>query len=245
MFSQPDLYEFVRIGEVAETTTQMLALNLHHKTTLGGVKQNGRPEVGQVEMLVLQQAKGYVSTVKEGLTLSMRTNQVGTHAELKYLLERILVDWSALESELGLTDDSGTANHETDSQFRGDPADGGESQRPLLPKHELIAFGMAAIALGYLPKLPSEQITFPYSYSQPPTYSDIPSPKSAGETLWRIEEMEQTIWQIMSGELQQLVNHRYGQLRRTYGFFETSAHLANQHAERFGVKKQKRLVNFF
>jgi hypothetical protein len=44
----------------------------------------------------------------------------------------------------------------------------------------------------------------------------------------------------MSNNLQELVERRYGSLRRTYGFFESSAQLANREAERFGIKKPQR-----
>src|SRR4029078_243710 len=107
-------------------------------------------------------------------------------------------------------------------------------------RQQVLAYGMAAGALGYLPHMPSEQITFPYSYSNPPTYSDIPTPDSAGEMLWRIEELEQMLWQLMTGDMQGLVERRYAALRRTYGFFETSALVANREAERFGIKKSQK-----
>src|SRR6202008_909631 len=107
----------------------------------------------------------------------------------------------------------------------------GQDQHSQLPKLEqvreqLLAFGMAAIAFGQLPRLPAEQITFPYSYSDPPTYSDISAPDSPGETLVRIEELEQMLWQIMASDLQELLKYHYGALRRTYGFFEVSAFMA-------------------
>jgi hypothetical protein len=229
------VYKFVSIGELAETTTQMLALGLQSKTTLGGrtptVQRSG---LERMEQVILQQARDYLSEVREGFVLSVRSAQVVGQAELKFLLERVLLDWGALQRELGLQTDAAesTADH--------DPIQELERVR-----QQVLAYSMAAVALGYLPHLPSDQITFPYSYSHPPTYSDIPKPDSAGEMLWRIEEVEQMLWQLMSGDLQSLLEHRYGALRRTYGFFETSALLANQEAERFGIKKKaQRLVLF-
>ena len=55
----------------------------------------------------------------------------------------------------------------------------------------------AAIALGHLPKLAAEQVTFPYAYTDPPTYSDIPTPTTPGAMLSRIDELEQMTWQLM------------------------------------------------
>ncbi len=99
---------------------------------------------------------------------------------------------------------------------------------------------MAATALGSLPRTPSEEVTFPYSYGKPPTYCDIPAPATPAAMLQRIEELETMLWKLMASDLQELVNHSYGPLRRTYGFFEVSARLANQEARRFGIKRTQR-----
>jgi hypothetical protein len=56
--------------------------------------------------------------------------------------------------------------------------------------------------------------------------------------LWRIEELEQMVQRLMSDDLNGLVQRRYGSLRRTYGFFETSAWLSHKETVRFGVKKR-------
>jgi hypothetical protein len=226
------LYDFVGFGELAETTTQLIALSLHHTAQTGGERRN---EVSPVEQMVLQQARDYVHKVREGFVLSVRAGQVAHRRELRYLLERVISDWPQLRRELGLA--------EGDDERAGDPAaaEARLSERPNeveRVRHQLLAFGMAVVALGQLPRLPSKQITFPHSYSKPPTYSDIPVPSTPGEMLWRIEELEQMIWRLMSDDLQDLVQRRYGPLRRTYGFFETSAWLSHKEATRFGVKKR-------
>ncbi|RIK43230.1 MAG: hypothetical protein DCC55_06375 [Chloroflexi bacterium] len=233
MDEQSGVYKFASIGELAETTTQMLSLGLQYKTRLSGRAPVSRQSgLERMEQIVLQQARDYLSEVREGFVLSVRTTRVESEAELHFLLERVLLDWKALSQELGLASE-GPEQEQTDDAPR----------RLERVRQQLLAYSMAAVALGYLPHLPAEQITFPYSYSNPPTYSDILSPDSAGEMLWRIEELEQMLWQLMAGDLQGLVERRYGALRRTYGFFETSALLANREAERFGVKKrQKRLA---
>ena len=48
--------------------------------------------------------------------------------------------------------------------------------------------GYALVALGLLPHLPAQAITFPQLY---PTYSDVPVPARPSQTLERIEEIEQ------------------------------------------------------
>ncbi len=151
----------------------------------------------------------------------------------------MLRDWATLSRELGLA--------EFDSSAQSVSGDRQEADTPQVERvrHQLLAFGMAVVALGQLPRMPAKQVTFPHSYGNPPTYSDIPVPASPGEMLWRIEELEQMVWRLMSDDLHDLVQRRYGPLRRTYGFFEASAWISHKDAVRFGVKKaQSRLVSF-
>jgi hypothetical protein len=231
------LYDFVGFGELAETTTQLLSLNLHQTAQSGGDQRN---DMGAVGKMVLQQAGDYLQKVREGFVLSVRAGQINQHTELRFLLDRVIADWSQLSRELGLDtenkerSDTGTAQpgaqHSAQTQ---DPTNEVERVR-----HQLLAFGMAVVALGQLPRLPSKQVTFPHSYGNPPTYCDIPVPSTPGEMLWRIEELEQMVRRLMSDNLHGLVQRRYGSLRRTYGFFEASAWLSHKESARFGVKKR-------
>ena len=229
MEQSSSMYKFASIGEMAETTTQLLSLNLQYKTSLGSRRAHATG-MERVEQLVLQQARDYLADVREGFVLSVRTGQVTKRSELKFLLDRVLMDWSKLSDELGL---GGTEENAPLSDSVGQP--------PAIERvrEQLLAFGMAAIAFGQLPTLPPDQITFPYSYSDPPTYADIPAPDTPGETLVRIEELERMVWQIMASDVQELLKHRYGALRRTYGFFEVSAFMARKESERFGIKKRR------
>lgn len=220
-----DLFKFVSIGELAETTIQLLSLSLRHnsqKPRSAPKKQSARNGIDQVEQMVFQQVRDYLGSVREGFVLSVRASDVTDVNEARYLIDRVLLDWDSLSTELGLNVDS---TPEEPSEL--------ESVR-----QQLLAFGMATVALGALPRLPANQITFPHSYSNPPTYADISAPSSPGEMLTRIEELESMIWQMMSSGLDELVHTKYGPLRRTYGFFETSAWLARKDAERFGIKKK-------
>jgi hypothetical protein len=228
--AQAGLFDFVGFGELAETTTQLLSLNLHQ--TAQGSDQ--RSDIGMVGKMVLQQAGDYLHKVREGFVLSVRAGQIGHQAELRYLLDRVLSDWSQLSRELGLAEDDVKRDS---SQGTVDDA---EAMLPEVERvrHQLLAFGMAVVALGQLPRLPSKQVTFPHSYGNPPTYSDIPVPSTPGEMLWRIEELEQMVRRLMSDDLHGLVQRRYGSLRRTYGFFEASAWLTRKESQRFGVKKR-------
>lgn len=229
------LYDFVGFGELAETTTQMLSLNLHQSAQPGSERRGEKREIGKVEQVVLLQARDYLRKVREGFVLSVRTGQISHQIELRYLLDRVVSDWSQLSRELGLAVDADEGSAVYDELPEAEKLSA-EVERV---RHQLLAFGMAVVALGQLPRLPSKQITFPHSFGNPPTYSDIPVPSTPGEMLWRIEELEQMVWRLMSDDLHDLVQRRYGSLRRTYGFFETSAWLSHKESERFGVKKRK------
>jgi hypothetical protein len=225
------MVDFVGIGELAETTTNLMALCMQHSSVAPSTR---KASVSQVEQWVLQQAREHLRTVREGFMLSVRTSQTSHYRELRYLLDRVMLDWGELSEALGLDKGDGGQTDDPDC-----------SQKLELVRSQVLAFGMAVVALGYLPRLPAKAITFPHSYSKPPTYSDIPVPNSAGEMLWRIEELEQTIWRMMEGAMPALVQHAYGPLRRTYGFFEASALLSLQESERFGMKKQQTKLSWF
>lgn len=226
------LYDFVGFGELAETTTQLLSLNLHHTAQNGNERRN---EMGGVEQMVLRQASDYLHKVREGFVLSVRAGQVRDRSEARYLLDRVISDWSQLSRELGFAEEEAEEKREASlGAVKSVDEAPVEVERV---RHQLLAFGMAVVALGQLPRLPSKEITFPHSYSNPPTYSDIPVPSSPGEMLWRIEELEQMVRRLMSDNLNNLVQRRYGSLRRTYGFFEASAWLSHKETARFGVKK--------
>lgn len=231
------LYDFVGFGELAETTTQLLSLNLHQTAQSGG---DQRTDMGAVGKMVLQQAGDYLQKVREGFVLSVRAGQVGNQSELRFLLDRVISDWSQLSRELGLEtenqDRNDTGTTQPDAQRSTHAQDAPNEVERV--RHQLLAFGMAVIALGQLPRLPSKQVTFPHSYGNPPTYCDIPVPSTPGEMLWRIEELEQMVRRLMSDDLHGLVQRRYGSLRRTYGFFEASAWLTHKESARFGVKKR-------
>ncbi len=237
MKNPPNLYDFVDYGEVAEATTHLLSLALRQ------TKQHGtRPGLGadSIESLVLQRARDYLSTAREGFTLSVRTTEVQESSEIKYLLNRVLTDWDKLSRELDIEELVQGSNQGADTVVKG----GQQSQLEEV-RRQMIAFGMAVVAMGYLPRLPSVNVSFPQSYGEPPTYRDIPVPRSPAQMLTRIEEMEETLWHLASQDMGQLVQRRYGPLRRTYGFFEASAWLSSAESKRFGVKRSRGHIRRF
>lgn len=175
--------------------------------------------------------------------LSVRTGQIAQFAELRYLLDQVLTGWSELDE--ALDGEVAQAAHAPSSDEAAVAASAEKKAQMEQVRHQLLAFSMAAVAMGYLPRLPSQEITFPHSHGKPPTYRDIPVPSTPGEMLWRIDELEQMVTRLMSDDLAALVQRRYGPLRRTYGFFEASAWLTHKEAERFGVKRQRESFAFF
>jgi len=148
----------------------------------------------------------HLGEAREGFALCLRTTSVSDPDELRYLVRQILFDWSWLE-DLGLVSETGGEIESVGSQ--------------------LLIFAHTYVTLGLLPHLPPYQVTYPQGR---PTYADIPVPHTPGEVLLRIEELEQVVSEasvLPMGELEP------DPLRRTYGFFETSALLAAHHLSLF------------
>lgn len=116
----------------------------------------------------------------------------------------------------------------------------------------LLAFAHTYVTLGFLPRLRPYQVAVrlsPRPETSPssvealgpkahgesfpqgrPTYADIPMPRTPGEVLSRIEELERVVWDAglrPTGELEP------DPLTRTYGFFEAGAWLAARHLSLF------------
>lgn len=146
----------------------------------------------------------HLGQVREGFILSQRVSKQTSRAELQSLVAHVLTDWSWVY-DLGFTLQPSEHIEQVDQQ--------------------LIVYHHALIALGTLPHLPAQVITFP----QPrPTYRDVIAPTLPGELLARIEELERLISQV---ELHPIDTLAYGPLRRTYAFFEASNWLISNHLD--------------
>jgi hypothetical protein len=165
-----------------------------------GLVQSDQP-LTPADQQRLSLALGHLGDVHEGFALTLRTAAVRSPSELRDLACHILLDWSWL-SELGLSWEGG---------------------QPETPAGQVLAFAHATIALGILPQLPPELVTYPGSHR---SYADIPAPRTPGEVLARIEELEQVVWEAAE---RPVADVQPDPLRRTYGFFETSAWLVSQH----------------
>lgn len=175
------------LGALAEQTKAALARRIQGESL---------PEKAQA---TLHSALDHLSEVREGFILSLRTAAVPSFAEMRALVERVLMDWSAWEA----------------AGFRFLP-----SFQLVRPGDQVFFFHHAYIAMGVLPRLPDHAVTFPHQ--RRPTYADIPVPSTPGEVLDRIEEMEHVVWVAENADLEAVPSDS---VRRTYAFFEASAWL--------------------
>jgi hypothetical protein len=176
-------------------------VNSTRQTLATLIQQENRPDPSSSGRF--HETLEHLGEVREGFILSQRASPHISVSELRSLVQAILLDWEWLQ-DMGLM-------LEPNNQLE-------------LLDQQLVAYNHALIALGMLPRLPADAITFP---QQPrPTYRDVAVPVLPGEMLARIEEIEQMIYQA---EFKPIKTLAYGPLRRTYAFFEASSWLANKY----------------
>jgi hypothetical protein len=144
----------------------------------------------------------HLGRVREGFTMTLRTADIDDPAEFRALVNAILVDWSFL----------------TEAGIRRTPA-APDIERPLL---EVVAFAHAATVFRVLPRLAGSDVSYP----GPPGYADVPVPRTPGEMLTRIEEVERV---VARGAERPLRGLHPEPVRRTLGFFDASAWLLGRH----------------
>lgn len=154
----------------------------------------------------LRQALDHLGEVREGFVISVRAGDAASLEELRYLLQRVILGWEWLE-EQGLA---------------LQPAAVVE-----VPAWQRVAFAHSYVSLGLLPRLSPHLITYPMGRR---SYADIPVPRSPAEVLGRIEELERALSLVEARPLAELDEST---LKRTYGFFETSAWLVDYHRQLF------------
>lgn len=176
------------------------------RQTLAAVIQEQRQAGRQLSYRpgLLAETLQHMEDVREGFILSQRTSLSVNTEELHRLVQHVLLDWNWLD----------TLN------LAFSPAGEIESPQP-----QLLYFNHALVALGALPHLPAQAVTFP---QKQPTYADVTAPGLPGELLARIEEIEQIIYQTEAMPTRTLA---YDPLRRTYAFFEASTWLVNNYLE--------------
>lgn len=191
------------VEEAAKAALRALAevVRSTHET-LGQVVHDPRQRLSTEQQYLLSDTLEHIGDVREGFVLSQRASPRIQTSELRRLVQHVLLDWGWLEA-LGLS-----------------TAAGGQVE---LIGVQLIAYRHALVAMGLLPHLPAQVITFPQPY---PTYSDVPLPAMPSQTLERIEEIEGVLYQAGRVPLDEL---DFDAVRRTYAFFEASAWLVDHY----------------
>lgn len=184
------------LARIVKTTRQTLATVIQEQRQAGR-QLNYRP--GQ-----FAETLQHLEDVREGFILSQRTSLSMSIEELDRLIQHVLLNWDWLQP----------------LNLAFSPADEIETPQP-----QLLYFNHALVALGALPHLPAQAITFP---QKRPSYADVTAPGLPGELMARIEEIERVIYQTEAMPRKALA---YDPLRRTYAFFEASTWLVNNYLE--------------
>lgn len=93
----------------------------------------------------------------------------------------------------------------------------------LVPNRQvLVASNIALIVISWVPKLPTEAITYPGWARR--TYADIAAPASPSEFFERLEDLERIMWSVAGGVREAAATS----LRRAYAFFESGFWLTQQ-----------------
>lgn len=157
----------------------------------------------------LSLALDQVGEAREGFHLTLRATSFSSLEEMQSLVHRLLMDPDWIQ-ELGL--------------------DILPEEEVAKPQRELLNFAHAWTSLAIIPRLPQALVTYPQDR---PTYRDIPFPRSPGELLGRLQEVEEVAYQVLAAPRSRVPA---ASLRRTYGFFEASGWLASHHLRLFAKK---------
>jgi hypothetical protein len=155
-----------------------------------------------VRDLLARDALVHVEAVLDGLILLARTGQFSDE-ELRTLVRRVGI----VAPPRPGTPDAVAAEQEA-AHLR--PA-----LRPI-DGRTMLAAGHARVVFSVIPQLPPEAVAWPHR--QPPSYADIPVPRSQSELLARAEELARVVWRLASGD-----ERRDEPLRRTLAFYEAGA----------------------
>ena len=166
----------------------------------------GRMPLSTAQERALSDTLEHLAAVREGFQLKVRAAELTSSAEMQLLLDRAEMDWGWLE-QLGWRLVAATEIE--------------------LPHDQLVAFSHAALSLAMLPRLPKARVTFPRTRQ---SYADIPVPSTQAELLQRLEELERVIYRVLGGARARVEGES---LRRTYGYFESSAWLVADHRKKF------------
>jgi hypothetical protein len=187
--------DLMNLDDTRQVLRQLTIVALTANRALYDGLQSPNSEPSQERRATLNRILQDLKPMREGFMLTLRTSDVKIASELRDLIS-YLMDWNWL-GELGL-------RWNTDEPLE---RLGGQ----------VVLYQHAIIALGMLPRLPANAVTYPHGQ-----YTDIPVPSTPGEMLDRIEELEKTIWAASSEPVNALSRDA---VRRTYGFFDATTWL--------------------
>ena len=165
----------------------------------------------------------HLESVQRGFRGWLRADAVG-RAELRYLIGQAGAVRAAAPSSLDRLSpmERVAATAEAASEARAGGRTGQVADRLREPEAwHLAALDHARLVLALLPRLPDQSVRYPAGRR---TYADIPAPRGPAELAERIDEIERELWRTAIGHARPGTD---GSFRRTYGFFDTSAHLAD------------------
>lgn len=164
----------------------------------------------------------HLESVQRGFRGWLRAD-AAERAELRYLIGQAGAMRAATSSLDRLSPlDRAAATAEAASEARAGVRTGQVADRLREPEAwHLAALDHARLVLALLPRLPDQSVRYP---SGRRTYADIPAPRGPAELAERIDEIERELWRTAIGRARPRTD---GSFRRTYGFFDTSAHLAD------------------
>jgi hypothetical protein len=191
--------ELQNLDDARQTLRQLAIIALEANRVLYDGLQSPSIEPSAERRAVLNHILAHLTQMREGFMLALRTSDVAMASELRDLIAH-LMNWTWL-NELGLR----WTTEEPLERLGG----------------QVILYQHALIALGILPRLPTNAVTYPHG-----AYADIPIPATPGQTLTRLEELEKTIWAVSSEPVGAVSR---GAVRRTYGFFEATTWLIANH----------------
>jgi hypothetical protein len=194
--------ELLNLEDARRTLRLLTIAALDANRMLFSGLQNPEVEPSAEQRATLNRILEHLTHTREGFMVALRTSDLTLASELHALID-YLIDWSWLD-EIGL-------RWTTDEPLE---RLGGQT----------ILYQHALIALGVMPRLPRQAVTFPSGQHR--GYTDVPVPTTPGETLNRLEELENTIWAAASDPVGKLPP---GAVRRTYGFFEATTWLVANH----------------
>lgn len=159
-----------------------------------------------VRDVLAREALTHVEAVLDGLVALARTGQF-SNEELRALVRRAGIVAPARPG----TPDALAAEQEA------------AHNRPALRAIDgrmILAAGHARVVFSVIPRLPAEAVAWPHHHG-PPSYADIPVPRTESELLIRAEELARVLWRVAAGD------ERHDEpLRRTLAFYEAGARLS-------------------